>query len=152
MVRTLTMQEPKLTKTLELTRWLAFAQRKAAEDWSRERDISFEQAFALAHLVKNPGDMQRDIAKMSRTSAASVSSLLKGLQRRGLVERRAEPGDDRIKRVYATPAGLQLIAGLEAAMTAADEKILAPLNKTERKTLHALLVKLTSHLPHPTRS
>ena len=78
---------------MELMRWIGWAQRKAGEDWVRARELSFEQAFVLGYLRENPGAMQRDIAKISRTSAASVSSLLQGLERRGLVERRTEPGD-----------------------------------------------------------
>ena len=145
------MNGPQLTSTLELVRWIGWAQRKAAEDWIRSRELSFEQGFVLAHLIQNPGAIQHDIAQASRTSAASVSSLLQGLERRGLVERRTEDGDDRSKRVYATPAGIELTAGLDAAMAAADETILAPLNKSERATLHALLTKITAELPQPTR-
>jgi MarR family transcriptional repressor of mepA len=145
------MDAPKLTTTLELVRWIGWAQRKAAEDWIRTRNLSFEQGFVLGYLVQNAGAIQRDIAQMSRTSAASVSSLLQGLERRGLVERRTEPGDERSKRVFATPAGLELIAGLENAMAAADETILAPLDQAERTALHTLLTKITAELPQPTR-
>jgi MarR family transcriptional repressor of mepA len=146
------MDAPKLTSTLEQVRWIGWAQRKAAEEWVRARELSFEQSFVLGHLVEEPGAIQRDIARLTRTSAASVSSLLQGLERRGLVERRTEPGDERSKRVYATPAGLELVSGFEAAMAAADETILAPLDPDERATLHALLTKITAGLPQPTRS
>ncbi|MFB2598444.1 MarR family winged helix-turn-helix transcriptional regulator [Herbiconiux sp. P17] len=144
-------QGPSLTTSLELVRWIGWAQRKAGEDWIRERELTHEQAFVLGYLVQNPGAIQRDIAQISRTSAASVSSLLQGLERRGLVERRTEDGNERSKRVYATPAGAELIAGFEAAMGAADETILAPLDQAERDALHALLVKITAVLPQPTR-
>lgn len=140
------------TSSLELVRWIGWAQRKAGEDWIRERELSHEQGFVLGYLVQNPGSIQRDIAQISRTSAASVSSLLQGLERRGLVERRTEPGNERSKRVFATPAGAELIAGFETAMAAADETILAPLNQDERETLLALLKKVTAVLPQPTRS
>jgi len=145
------MNVPSLTSSLELVRWIGWAQRKAGEDWIRARELSHEQAFALGYLVQNPGSIQRDIAQISRTSAASVSSLLQGLERRGLVERRTEDGNERSKRVYATPAGAELIAGFETAMVAADEIILAPLNQTERATLQALLTKITAELEQPTR-
>lgn len=144
------MDEP-LTRSLELVRWIGWAQRKAGEDWIRARNLSHEQGFVLGFLVKNPGAIQRDIARVSRTSAASVSSLLQGLERRGLVERRTESGDERSKRVHATPAGAELIAGFETAMTEADETILAPLDEAERAALHALLTKITAELPQPTR-
>jgi MarR family transcriptional repressor of mepA len=145
------MDAPKLTTTLELMRWIGWAQRKLAEDWVRERELSFEQSFVIGYLAQSPGAIQRDIARMTRTSAASVSSLLQGLERRGLVERRTEGGDERSKRVYATRAGLDLVAGLEAAMAGADETILAPLNKSERQALHTILEKITAELPQPTR-
>ncbi|MEU4173033.1 MarR family transcriptional regulator [Streptomyces sp. NPDC026665] len=146
------MDAPKLTSTLDLVRWIGWAQRKAGEDWIRERELSHAQGFVLGYLVQNPGSIQRDIAEVSRTSAASVSSLLQGLERRGLVERRTQDGDDRSKRVHATEAGTELISGFEAAMAAADETILAPLDQDERATLHALLTKITAGLPEPSRS
>ncbi|MCU1477574.1 MAG: transcriptional regulator [Subtercola sp.] len=148
------MNEPEMTfsSSLELIRWIGWAQRKVGEDWIRARELSHEQAFALGFLEQNPGSIQRDIAQMTRTSAASVSSLLQGLERRGLVERRTESGNERSKRVYPTTAGVELIAGFEASMAAADDTILAPLDEAERATLHALLTKVTSVLPQPTRS
>ncbi len=147
------MSEPQITLTssLELVRWIGWAQRKAGEDWIRARELSHEQAFVLGYLTQNPGAIQRDIAQISRTSAASVSSLLQGLERRGLIERRTQGGDERRKRVYATPAGIELIAGFDTAMAAADDTILAPLDQAERATLHALLAKITAELPQPTR-
>ncbi|MDF2444606.1 MAG: MarR family transcriptional regulator, repressor for mepA [Subtercola sp.] len=145
------MKEPEFTSTLSLLRWISWAQRKVGEDWIRERELTHEQAFALGFLEQNPGSIQRDIAALTRTSAASVSSLLQGLERRGLIERRTENGNERSKRVYATPTGAALIAGFDSAMEAADDTILAPLNPAERETLHALLAKVTAVLPQPSR-
>lgn len=142
----------KRSPSFELFRWIVWAQRKAGEDWLRTRGLSFEQGFVLGYLIQNPGAIQRDIAQTSRTSAASVSSLLRGLERRGFVKRSTEGGDERSKRVYATEAAIALIAGLDTAMAAVDETILAPLNKAERATLHALLKKITAQLPQRTRS
>jgi len=147
------MNEPELegASGLQLLRWIGWAQRKAADDWIRERGISFEQGFVLGYLAQEPGAIQRDIARMTRTSAASVSSMLQGLERRGLVERRTEAGDERSKRVYATPEGAELIAGFDEAMVAADETILAPLSKGERAELDRMLRKITAELPPPSR-
>ncbi|MGW7521185.1 MarR family winged helix-turn-helix transcriptional regulator [Streptomyces sp. NPDC054796] len=138
--------------SLELMRWIVWAQRKNGEDWIRERGLSHEQSATLVYLVRNPGAIQRDIAQVSRTSAASVSSLLQGLERRGLVERRTERGNERSKRVYATPAGSELVAGFDTAMTTVEETILAPLDQTERAALQALLAKITADLPQPAQS
>ena len=136
---------------LGLVRWIGWAQRKAGEDWVRERDLSQEQAFALGYLAQNPGAIQREIAALTRTTAASVSSLVQGLERRGLIERRTADGDERRKRVYATPAGIDLIAGFDDAMLAVDDVLLAPLDQSERNDLLRLLEKVTAGLPRPSR-
>lgn len=146
------MDAPKPAGILDLVRWIGWAQQKAGEEWIRARELSHPQAFVLGYLVKHPGAIQRDIAEVSRTSAASVTSLLQGLERRDLVERRTEGGDERSKRVYATPAGVELIAGFDTAMAATEDVILAPLDGDERAALHALLTKVTAELPQPTRS
>jgi DNA-binding MarR family transcriptional regulator len=138
--------------SFELFRWVGWAQMQAGQDWIRERELSHQQGFTLGYVDQNPGAMQREIAKISRTSAASVSSLLQGLETRGLIERRTEDGDERSKRVYATPAGSELISGFDGAMLAAEESLLSPLSTAERETLHALLTKITAELPQPTRS
>lgn len=145
-------REPHFTTTYGLFRWIGWAQMKAGEDWIRERELSHAQGFVLGYLVQNPGAIQRDIAEASRTTAASVSSLLQGLERTGLIERRTEEGNERSKRVYATPEGAELISGFENAMLAAEESILSPLDAVERDTLHALLSKITAELPQPTRT
>ncbi|SEE29876.1 DNA-binding transcriptional regulator, MarR family [Arthrobacter alpinus] len=137
--------------SLDLFRWVGWALMKAGEDWIRERELSHAQSFVLGYLVQNPGAIQRDIAKVSRTTAASVSSLLRGLEARGLIERRSEIANERSKNVYATPAGAALISGFEAAMAAAEQMILAPLDQSEQATLHSLLSKITDELPRPTR-
>ena len=138
--------------TLGLLRWIGFAQRRAADEWVRSRGLTMEQGFVLGFLRENPGSAQRDVVRMTRTSAASVSSLLQGLERRGLVERRTEEGDERTKRVSATPAAVRLIDGFDTAMADADESILGPLDAGERERLHALLLKVVAELPEPTRT
>jgi DNA-binding MarR family transcriptional regulator len=140
-----------LASNLELLRWIGWAQQQAGLEWIRDRDLSHQQSFVLGYLTKEPGAIQRDIAEMTRTTPASVSSLLSGLEARGLVERRTEPGNERSKRVYATDAGIELIAGFDDAMRETEESILAPLDRSERDTLHTLLSKVTAQLPRPTR-
>ncbi|MFJ7750261.1 MarR family winged helix-turn-helix transcriptional regulator [Arthrobacter sp. NPDC097144] len=146
-----TPQRPAET-SLELIRWVGWAQRKAAEEWIRERELSHEQAFVLGYVAQNPGVVQREIAEISRTTPASVTSLLQGLERRGLLERRADSANGRIKRAFATASGAELIAGFDDAMAAADAAILSPLNETEQAALHRLLTKVTAEIPPPSRT
>lgn len=139
------------TDNLSLMRWIGWAQMRAAEEWNRERELSQPQGFVLDYLAQNPGSLQRDIAKANRTTPASVSSLLQGLETRGLIERRPDPKSERNKLVYATPAGLEIIAGFHAFMTELVETFMTPLSEEERATLNVLLSKITAELAPPVR-
>ncbi|MFC9652726.1 MarR family winged helix-turn-helix transcriptional regulator [Streptomyces sp. NPDC056937] len=130
---------------LEKLKLINWAQMQAGQEWIRSRGLSTQQAFVLDYLAGHPAAIQRDIAEATRTSAANISGILRGLEARGLVERRYE-ADDRSKRVFTTDAGLELIDGHEEAMLAVDESILTPLTPEERVTLQALLDKITADL------
>ncbi|GAA5012683.1 MarR family winged helix-turn-helix transcriptional regulator [Streptomyces hyderabadensis] len=135
--------------TLELMRWVVWGQRRVAEDWIRERGLTHEQSAVLAYLSKNPDAIQRDVARAMRTSAPSVSRLLAGLERRGLVERQAQESDTRSRRVRVTEAGSELIQGFEEAMDRIEESILAPLGAEGQARLHELLEQLVSRIEPP---
>ncbi|MFE9610858.1 MarR family winged helix-turn-helix transcriptional regulator [Streptomyces sp. NPDC006012] len=137
---------------LEQLKVINWAQVQAGQEWVRSRELSMQQAFVLDYLADHPGAIQRDIAQVTRTTAANVSGVLRGLEARGLVERRFEGGDERSKRVFATSDGIELISGREEAMIAVDESILAPLTPAERATLQTLLDKITADLPRLDKS
>lgn len=145
-VKDLTDREEKRPDPMpgDLFRSIRWVQRKRIEEWSRTCDLTFEQAMVLGYLERQPGVIQRDVAEMSYTTPANVSLLLKGLERRGLVERRTEGGR---KRVYATEAGIDLVTGLDAVLAEADEMVFAPLDRDERAGLAAMVAKINAHLP-----
>ncbi|UOQ56785.1 MarR family transcriptional regulator [Leucobacter allii] len=147
----MTEPEPRLTTSLDLMRWIGWAQRKSLEEWMRARDLSHEQGFVLGYLVQHPGAIQRDIAEASRTTPASVSSLLQGLERRGYIERRPDPANARIKRVHPTAEGIAVISGFDTAAADVERAVLAPLTAGEQDALRILLQKITEELPRPAR-
>src|SRR4051812_49927130 len=120
------LEHPPVSPLAKL-RAINWAQVQAGQDWIRSRGLTLQQAFVLNYLTGNPGAIQRDIARETRTTPANVSGVLRGLETRNLVERRFEGGDERSKRVFATTTGIELIAGHGEAMVAADESLLAPL-------------------------
>lgn len=148
-VSVLTVSGLKRESTLELMRWVVWAQRRSADDWIRQRGLTHEQSAVLAYLAKNPDAIQRDVARATRTSAPAVSRLLAGLERRGLVERRTQEDDTRSRRVHVTPAGSELIQGFEEAMDRVEESILAPLGAAGQARLHDLLEQLASRIEPP---
>lgn len=130
----------------ELVRTAAFAGRAAAEEWVRDSGLTRQQAFALGYLEQNRDRdvIARELAEMSGTTPASVTSLLQGLEERGYITRTASPGDARVKVVRVTDEGVRVVAGFDEAMAAEQRKLFSGLSTAEQDQLIALLERLTT--------
>lgn len=133
--------EERLTTAI---RSLAFAQRAAADEWVRDSGLTRQQAFTLGYIDEHQdrGVIARELSEMSGTTPASVTSLLQGLEERGLITRTPSPDDSRVKFVRATTEGSRLVAGFDDVMTDAQARVFAPLTAAERDQLLDLLHKV----------
>jgi MarR family transcriptional regulator, repressor for mepA len=129
-------------------RTILFAQRAAGEEWIRESGLTRSQSFTLAYLDENRdrGVIARELAEMSGTTPASVTSLLQGLEERGYITREPSPTDSRVKLIRATAEGSRIVAGFDDVMTAAQERIFAVLDDDQQDALIALLQPLADSI------
>jgi DNA-binding MarR family transcriptional regulator len=101
--------------------------------------------FRIMNTLWIFGDLeQREIARVSGTTRASVSSALNTLEERGLVERRRERDDRRVVRVSLTPAGLDLLHQAIEGQTARERAWMAVLDDEEVSQLVGLLGRLVN--------
>lgn len=68
-----------------------------------ELDLPPAQALALVNL-RGPAPM-RDLADLLGCDASNVTGIVDGLERRGLVTRRTDPADRRVKHLVLTEEG-----------------------------------------------
>lgn len=73
---------------------------------------------------------------LDRTTTADV---VKRLEDRGLVIRRPNPSDKRLRHVRLTPEGETVVESLRGDMARAQERLLAPLRPAERTMLMDLM-------------
>jgi DNA-binding MarR family transcriptional regulator len=122
--------------------------RAPAERWVREAGLTMAQARTIGYIEANQdrGVTARELAEISGTTAASVSSLLAGLERAGYIERIPDPGDARSKLLRVLPAGRGLTVGYDELMDRFREYMVAPLSAKDRATLVRLLHTIDDHL------
>ena len=100
----------------------------------------------LQELWIQDGLSQAELAHAVRSSEASASNMLKHLVRGGWVERRRDPYDYRISRVYLTEQGRSLRATVEKECASIHEEICQELGANDAKRLAALLGKALDRL------
>ncbi len=76
----------------------------------RESGLSPQRLSALSVVVFAGPIPIGGLAEAEQVSAPTISRLVKGLERDGLVERERDLSDTRVTRLSATPAGRRLLA------------------------------------------
>jgi DNA-binding MarR family transcriptional regulator len=91
------------------------------------------------------------LADVVGVSAPSATRMLGALGRRGLVERRADPGDRRVVRVALTAHGRELVAAKGAQIRAARTVIFDSLSVGEQRSAARVLQSLAAAIDelHP---
>jgi DNA-binding MarR family transcriptional regulator len=100
--------------------------------------LSTAQVNALLSLTPGEAVPMRSLAARLDYDASNLSVLVDRLERRGLVERRPDPGDRRVKALALTPEGERLRATFWRQLLE-DAGPLAPLADSELEALAALL-------------
>lgn len=98
----------------------------------------------LAATDQGVGVTQLALAQHLGVDRTVMTYLLDDLERAGLVERRPDPADRRVRRILLTDAGEARLRELEGALRRAEEELLAPLDPDEQRVLRGLLARLAS--------
>lgn len=104
-----------------------------------ELKIDPRQFAMLRHIEAQQGRSQQAIGQALQIPPSRMVVLVDDLEGRGLVERRVDPHDRRIKGVHLTPAGRELLQSALAIAKAHEADVCTELSATERDALMALL-------------
>jgi DNA-binding MarR family transcriptional regulator len=105
-----------------------------------EHSLTPPHGFALKMLADGPVRM-REMADQMACDASYITAIVDRLEETGLVERRPNDSDRRVKEIALTTKGKRVAATLTKAMTA-PPAILYTLDPADRQALLDILVKL----------
>jgi DNA-binding MarR family transcriptional regulator len=86
------------------------------------------------------------LADKTGVTRATISGLLDGLEKDGLIERRPDPADRRLIRVHLTAAGHGFLDKIRPGYSRWLSSIVEPLSEEERQQLVMLLEKIRTRL------
>ncbi|MFI9149397.1 MarR family winged helix-turn-helix transcriptional regulator [Streptomyces sp. NPDC053367] len=115
------------------------------EEAAAEHALTGAQAKLLGLLTLEPLPM-RKLAQKLKCEPSNVTGIVDRLEARGLVERRPDPADRRVKVAVATDAGRGVARSLRESLRFAREP-LAGLSEEERVVLRGLLQRMLAAAP-----
>ncbi|MHA8263471.1 MarR family winged helix-turn-helix transcriptional regulator [Lactobacillaceae bacterium Melli_B3] len=117
-------------------------QNLAQQNLNKFAGLTQQQAVVMRIINNHPGMIQRELADQLNRKTASVSSILKTLEKKELVIRKQAPDNDRNKQLYLTEQGKKEVAKLVDDFNEVWHYVDHGLNPKEQETLLSLLDKL----------
>lgn len=104
------------------------------------------QWLAIVSLHRRPGASQSELADMMEIEKAPAGRIVDRMEEKGLVERRPDPGDRRINRIYLTARGEQIFEAIYPLSVQTVRDALTDLSLKDRDQLAHLLTRIKSTL------
>ncbi|HVY98461.1 MAG TPA: MarR family transcriptional regulator [Dongiaceae bacterium] len=120
--------------------------RRDFERRSRSSGLTRAQWAVLAYLARSEGTSQAALAETLEIEPITLVRLLDRLENAGWVERRADPSDRRVRRLYLTETARPLMEQFQELAAATREAALLGLDEAERRQLTDLLMKVRTNL------
>jgi DNA-binding MarR family transcriptional regulator len=114
--------------------------------WAHTYGMTRAQGVILARLHRQPGLSQIEMADLCEVEPITVGRLVDRLEARGLIERRPDPTDRRIKRLHLLPASEPVLAKIEAYKADLDAYLLGGISASDRKTVVEVLLHMKNKL------
>ena len=120
--------------------------RNVFDEFMKPLKVTRSQWWVLAYLSRLDGMIQSDLATVLELGKAPLGHLLKRLEANGLIQRRADARDGRVKRVYLTALAMKWLQRMRARSDEMSERILDGLSTDQRHDLARLLSKVRQNL------
>ncbi len=108
--------------------------------------VTRSQAWVIAYLSRKDGMPQSDLAGQLDLGKVALGGLVDRLEAVGLVERRPDAADRRVKRIFLSGEGRKVVTRMRKIAAATNEVILRGIPAAEvkaaAKTLHAVKANL----------
>jgi DNA-binding MarR family transcriptional regulator len=108
--------------------------------------LTRSQWSVLAHLFRADGMQQKELAEQMDITAITLTGLLDRMERDGWVERRADAGDRRAKRIFLTEKVAPVMKELRTMAREVRTSALQGLSETEQQALMNLLLRVRGNL------
>jgi DNA-binding MarR family transcriptional regulator len=107
-----------------------------------EFDVTPVQYSALLAVRNHPGIDQTSLMKIIAFDRSTIGDVVQRLENKSLIRRTVNDADRRTRTLYITPSGRQLLSKVKKAVDAAQDKIVAPLTREERREFVRMMHKL----------
>ena len=131
---------------LTLLHDVARMQRTRFDQWARNYGMTRAQGLILLRLEGQAGLSQNEMAAICEVEPITIGRLVDRLEARGLIERRPDPTDRRIKRLHLMPSAAPILAAINDYRLALREFMTDGLDKSVQESVIDALLHMKTKL------
>jgi len=124
---------------------LSRSMRRAFKDRIKGSSLTLAQSRALVNIARNEGVRQVDLAEILEVQPMTLARLIDQLASAGVVERRSDPADRRVYRLFLTPAAAPQLAAIYQVADTIRDQALKTLSAAEAEAVHVTLRKMRAN-------
>ncbi|BDH63521.1 MarR family transcriptional regulator [Lysinibacillus sp. PLM2] len=112
----------------------------------KEYDLTKGQYLYIVRVCENPGIIQEKLAELIKVDRTTAARAIKKLVINGFIEKREDPQNKKIKRLFPTEEGEKIYPFLKREHDYSNSIALAGISETEVETLFNLLQKVRKNV------
>ncbi len=120
--------------------------RVRADQHARGMGMTRAQWVVLVWLERKPGITQNELASLVEVEPITIARLVDRLEARGVVERRHDPKDRRMRRLHLTPAAAPLLEVVHAYRRDSNDVLTEGVAPEDLQRIRAGLATMKSNL------
>lgn len=109
-------------------------------------DLTKGQFLYLVRVCEQPGIIQERLGELIKVDRSTVIRAVQKLQRNGLVEKRPDQENKKIRRLYPTEKGRQLYPLLKREDDFSNQRALQGFSTRERRQLAVMLQRMATNV------
>ena len=112
----------------------------------KDLKLTLGQPKVLDYLRQNDGAMQKDIAQGCHIEAASLSTILNGIEKNGLITRNIDKYNRRNINIFMTEKGKEICKRIEQEFITIEKKAFYNFSEKEIQKLTEYMIKIYNNL------
>lgn len=122
--------------------------KRKADENINELGLNAQQGRMISYISEHQeeGLIQKNVAQHFNRRDATITSMLKGLEKNGYIQRKIQSDNERQKNLYVLPKGQELIQDFERVFAQVEQEIVSALTPEEQQSLLKLLTKVNQNL------
>lgn len=112
----------------------------------KQIDLARGQYLYVVRIYEHPGIISEQLSNLIKVDRTTIARAVKNLEKNGFIERKSDPTNKKIKRLYVTQKGKEIYPFIIRENQFSNREALKGFSEKEAQQVHAYLVRIRQNI------